>query len=215
MAGGRWREGGGGREVAGGGRASFIRRAASGVRPPAHLQEREVDDRPSRLGAPLLSQHELQPLTRHLQGRGSVAAHTPAAGVPATPGCRGTYRRAACRGAIKRAACRGAIWCAACRDTSECAACRGASGRAACRSSWPRQARVVLPLDCGRLGERHSRRRTRRRWGSSFCGSRGDRRGPWPLTADPHNRRLHLHHDLGGMAWKLPEQVSQRRGLRG
>jgi hypothetical protein len=78
-AGGRWRDGGGGT------RAGIIQPAAWGVRPPAHLQEREVDNRPSRLGAPLLSQHELQPLARHLQVRGQRAAHTPLQGVPRHP----------------------------------------------------------------------------------------------------------------------------------
>ena len=96
-------------------------RAAWGVRPPARLQEGEVDDRPSRLGAPLLPQHELQPLTRHLQVRGGAAAHTPAARLAATLGS-GTDRRAACRGAIERA-----VWSGATeRGTSH-----GASERAA------------------------------------------------------------------------------------
>lgn len=152
----------------------------------------------------------------------AVAARAAAAHAP--PAKLGTVRPIQCsrsRACCLARACRGtdrhaayALERAACRNAAECAACRGASGRVACRGRRSRQARVVLPLDCGRLGQRHSRRRTRRRWGSSLCGSRGDRGGPRPLTADPHNRRLHCGHNFGAMVWKLPQQASQRRGLR-
>lgn len=202
-AGGRWWEGagGGGHHLEGMGRAPLgrhgactCRRARSTIGPPGIVPLCCRSTSCSRSRATCKA-GDVQPLTHGGTGDARV--------------CSGTDRRAACEGAIEHAA---TLW-----DVRRAATplsvrrARGLAGGAACRGSRPRQPRVGLPLDCGRLGERHSRRRTRRRWGSSFCGSRGYRRGPWPLTADPHNRRLHLHHNLGGMARKLPQQVSQRR----
>ena len=43
------------------------------MRRDSRLQVREVDNWAARLRAPLLSQHELQTLTRHLRQRGAMA----------------------------------------------------------------------------------------------------------------------------------------------
>ena len=209
MAGGRWRQGGGGREVVGGGHHP----EGMGRAPPGRHGARTCRRARSTIGAP-----GMVPLCcRSTSCSRSRATCKAGDAQPLTHGGAGDARgvqwhRQACGVRRCNRACRDAMGRAACRDASERAACHGASGRAACRSSRPRVGGGVgLPLDCGRLGERHSRRRTRRRWCSSICGSRGYRRGPWPLAADPHNRRLHLHHNLGRMARKLPQQVSQRR----